>query len=63
MDVIKLESREHAKKEMQHDCIETPEGVYCISCGCFYRCWDGFLQDHRVKYPWTNPDILEFASV
>lgn len=56
-----MPSHESTEAEMRLDGIEKPKGIYCKRCGYLYLDWNEFLQHHKVKHAWMDPEVLKAA--
>jgi hypothetical protein len=39
---------EYARR-IKHESFDTPEGIYCTRCACYYRDLDEYLNYHKVR--------------
>lgn len=40
-----------------HECLETPEGIYCAKCACYYRDMGDYLICHGLECHRGSLDI------
>jgi hypothetical protein len=36
-------------RRIKHDSFDTPEGIYCIRCACYYHDLDEYFHYHRMS--------------